>query len=352
MEKFAKADRPLLPPMDRGAVPAPHVVILGAGASIAAYLDWGKIGDPLPSMQNLVDVLDLKKDVLAAGYDPEKIGFEDLYDELASSGKHPALRHLIENRVYSYFSKLSLPDKPTIYDYLILSLREKDLIATFNWDPFLLQAYMRNEKVSKERRPQIAFLHGNVSVGVCDNDDVAGIVGRSCTVCRRPFSPSRLLYPVKAKDYASDKFINNEWNRLRQKLKYAYQLTIFGYSAPKTDVEARKLMLDDWKKNRMLEFAEVNIIDIRAHDELEKTWDEFLFSHHYGIQGGFFESYLSKHPRRTCDAFAAATLMCDPWRNNDFPKFNTLAELQAWVAPLVAEEKAYETSGGSLSSAP
>ena len=43
----------------------------------------------------------------------------------------------IETRVDEYFADLELPGHPTIYDRLVLSLREKDLIATFNWDPFL-----------------------------------------------------------------------------------------------------------------------------------------------------------------------------------------------------------------------
>src|SRR5262245_43689737 len=152
----------------------PHIVILGAGASISAYNDWGAIGDRPPSMRDIVDILALREAVSQAGYDPDKIGFEDLYDELASSGKHPGLRELIENRVYSYFSSLSLPGSPTIYDYLILGLREKDIIATFNWDPFLLQAYMRNEMVTKTHRPEMAFLHGNVLVGICEDDRTSG----------------------------------------------------------------------------------------------------------------------------------------------------------------------------------
>ena len=46
---------------------------------------------------------------------------------------------------YDYFAMLRLPDSPTLYDYLILSTM--DIIATFNWDPFLLQAYVCNKVV-------------------------------------------------------------------------------------------------------------------------------------------------------------------------------------------------------------
>ena len=160
-----------------------HIVIIGAGASIAAYDDWGKTGTPLPSMQNIVDILDLRRPISKAGYDPDSTGFQDLYNELATSRKNEDLRQLIEERVHSYFSPLSLPAAPTIYDYLILSLREKDIIGSFNWDPFLLQAYMRNDALTNARRPQIAFLHGNVSVGICESDRISGAFGRACSKC-------------------------------------------------------------------------------------------------------------------------------------------------------------------------
>jgi hypothetical protein len=339
---------PTLPLADQ-----PHIVILGAGASIAAYNDWGAIGDRLPSMQNIVDILALLEAISQAGYDPDKIGFEDLYDELASSGKHPGLRELIENQVNSYFSSLSLPDSPTIYDYLILGLREKDIIATFNWDPFLLQAYMRNEIVTKTRRPQIAFLHGNVLVGVCEDDRTSGIKGRSCSECGKTFTPSKLLYPVRKKDYSGDGFIKNEWDRLRHALNFGYYLTIFGYSAPKTDVEARKLMLDAWEKSSALELAEVDIIDIKPRQQLEQTWEEFFFKRrHYAIQDDIRKSYLFRHPRRSCDAFAAATLMLNPWHDNPFPRFDSLGKLQQWVKPLIEEEEHHSRDGAAFSGDP
>ncbi|MBR1120817.1 hypothetical protein JQ628_04755 [Bradyrhizobium lablabi] len=324
--------------MDGKIVAAPHIVILGAGASIAAYHDWGKIGPALPSMLNLIDLLSLRTDVSAAGYDPNLTNFELLYDELASTGKNEELRKLIESRVYEYFSTLSLPEAPTIYDYLVLSLREKDTIASFNWDPFLLQAYQRNECVSKIRRPRICFLHGNVKIGICEADRISGVNGNKCSKCNKFFEPSKLLYPVQHKDYSTDIFIKSEWDALRYALSYGYYLTIFGYSAPKTDVEARQLMLTDWKKNPTLELAEVDIIDIKPKDELEENWQEFFVSHHYGIQTDIHNSYLFQHPRRSCDAFAAATLMLDPWHDNPFPRFKTLRELQDWVKPLVDEE--------------
>lgn len=341
-----------LPPLDKNINHAPHVVLLGAGASIAAYLSWGKLGPCLPSMQDLIEVLSLRSEIKNAGYETDGLNFEAFYDDLSSSDKNQDLKDLIESRVYKFFNSLTLPNTPTIYDYLVLSLREKDVIATFNWDPFLLQAYMRNEVVTNTRRPRVAFLHGNVKVAVCGVCSVTGVNGRRCSRCGDLLEPSKLLYPVKHKNYNDNPFIKSEWDILRRRLGKAYYLTIFGYSAPTTDVEARSLMLEAWKDNATLEFAEVEIIDVRPRNEIEKTWDDFFFSHHYTIVNEVSNSYLFTHPRRSCDAYAAATLMCEPWHDNRFPCFKTLPELQQWVAPLIKEEELYELERKNFSGDP
>ena len=48
-----------------------------------------------------------------------------------------------------------IPDDVTLYDYLVLSLTDKDAIISFNWDPFLVQAYRRNIDVGN--LPQLIF---------------------------------------------------------------------------------------------------------------------------------------------------------------------------------------------------
>ena len=293
-------------------------------------------------MQDLIEVLGLEESLGKQGFKASGINFEAFYDDLAASGKNEVLRKEIEEKTYQYFSSLNLPNKPTIYDYLILSLRDKDLIASFNWDPFLMKAYLRNEIVTKDRRPRIAFLHGNVMVGVCEKDKVSGVNGRQCSLCNETLRPSKLLFPVKHKDYNSDLFIKGEWDALRSYLNKAYYLTVYGYSAPKTDVEARGLMLEVWKRNKSLKLAEVDVIDTRKSEEIEKSWDEFFYSHHYMITDNIFKSYLFQQPRRSCDAFASATLMVDPWHSNPFPRFETLEQLQEWVKPLIHEEEEYE----------
>ncbi len=340
---------PTLPPIDKNVNHAPHVVLLGAGASIASYIDWGEIGNPLPSMDNLIEKLNLKKSIEQYGFKTDNLNFEAFYDDLSSNNKNPNLLKKIEDKTYKYFSSLSLPNKPTIYDYLILSLRGKDIIATFNWDPFLIQAYIRNQFVSRERMPRITFLHGNVMIGACEKDKICGINGTKCMTCGEKLKPSKLLYPVKHKNYNENIYIKSEWDVLRSYLKKSYFLTIYGYSAPKTDVEARSLMLEVWKQNKTLKLAEVEVIDIAEQTYIEENWKDFLYSHHYITTDNIFKSYLFTHPRRSCDAFAEATLMLKPWHTNRFPKFNSLEELQEWVVPLIDEEIKYEENNTQFS---
>ncbi|MEW8418927.1 MAG: hypothetical protein AB2690_16925, partial [Candidatus Thiodiazotropha endolucinida] len=224
---------------------SPHVVILGAGASIASTIrNPEKHGKQLPGMADLVEVIGLQSILEHHGVAYEGQNFEAFYDELSQGGQHPKLLEEIESAVYDYFAGLQLPDEATIYDYLILTLRDKDIIATFNWDPFLAQAFVRNgETIGFEHLPKIVFLHGNVFVGVCTACKTCGWSMNRCSKCGQPFSPSKLLYPVSQKDYTSDEFIKDQWDIVRAHIKHAYYISIFGYSAPVTDAEARSLML-------------------------------------------------------------------------------------------------------------
>jgi len=49
--------------------------------------------------------------------------------------KQTAIARRVEQVIDEYFETLNA-DTPTLYDHLILSLRPKDVIATFNWDRF------------------------------------------------------------------------------------------------------------------------------------------------------------------------------------------------------------------------
>lgn len=153
-----------------------HVVILGAGASIAStQLDPEKNGKRLPSMSDLPKVIpmhDLLRQIPTNLYSDN---FETLYSNLYRKYSDNPILRLINKRVYEYFSSLSLPDKPTIYDYMVMALRFKDTIVTFNWDPFLFQAWCRNH--GHGSKPMILFMHGNVAIGYDEEDLKPGPAG-------------------------------------------------------------------------------------------------------------------------------------------------------------------------------
>jgi hypothetical protein len=89
-----------------------------------------------------------------------------------------------------------------MYDHLVLSLREKDVIATFNLDPFLYAACVKNHKHTP--LPHCLYLHGNVAIEYCLNHKTEGLVGYTCSKCGERFIPSNLLFPVLRKNYSPE----------------------------------------------------------------------------------------------------------------------------------------------------
>jgi hypothetical protein len=108
-------------------------------------------------------------------------------------------------------------------------------------------------------------------------------------------------------------------------------------------------MLDVWAENGARDLAQIDLIDVKRRKEVKRNWQEFIVRDNYAIGNNFFDTYLATHPRRSCDAFAMATLQQSPWKDNNFPKGISLNELQDWVMPLVEEEKSGKLSGNPCS---
>lgn len=336
---------PSLPPLDikKKINYAPHVVILGAGASYAAFPNGDKNGIVLPLMRNMVEIIGLEPLLQSYGVTTGYEDFESLYDSLATDDKYKKLTAELENAVHAYFAKMRMPEEVTLYDLLLLSLRDKDVIATFNWDPFLADAVKRNRHI--KNLPRILFLHGNVDIGVCTEHRSKGFLEHRCSTCGQPLTPTQLLFPVKHKDYTTNSFIKNEWKEIQFFLDKAYLVTIFGYSAPATDVEAKELLLNTWKNNNTRELAEIEIINIRPRKELEVNWSEFFVRQHYAIFDKIEHSLSFRHVRRSCEAFAMATLQQEPWKENNFPETKSLDEIHRWLQPLLVEEANEQLTG-------
>lgn len=315
----------------------PHIFILGAGASRAAFPEGDRNGNKLPLMCDLVEILKLEDFLEKNGIDYNGSNFESIYSNLYAIPEKRSVLEEIEGILHDYFAGLQLPDFPTIYDHLVLSLRSKDVIATFNWDPLLLQAWERNHNYAE--MPKVLFLHGNVAVGYCIEHKKKSRAGGICSTCEKPLETARLLYPIEEKNYNNDPYISAEWETLRFYLKHAYILTIFGYGAPQSDVEAVSIMKEAWGESEQRELEQTEIIDIKSESELLGTWDPFICSHHYSISDNFYNSWVANHPRRSCEAMWNQLMECQGLDNNSIPRQYSFDDLIQWYQPLITVER-------------
>lgn len=280
----------------------PHLVVLGAGATMAAIPNGDKEGRKSTTMLGFTKVLQLESLLKKVKLITDSDNFEDIFSELYVRSECESIRKELEMMVFEYFNQLTLPETPTIYDYLILSLQSKDCIATFNWDGLLVQAYERVSKLT-DNLPQLIFLHGNVRARYCKVCHTTTIDSTgACPHCSSKTDYVQLLFPIKNKNYTSIESINHEWHIFFDYLSKCAYLTFFGYSAPKSDSEAVKAILYGFsQRNRM--FDNVEIIDIKHIDEVNSTWHDFFTPtrDHYHITSNFFDSSLAKSPRRTVE---------------------------------------------------
>jgi hypothetical protein len=311
----------------------PHLVILGAGASLAAFPNGDKNGKRLPLLQNLVDVVGLGELLLTNDVPYEGKNFEEIYSSLYGNLHNQILLNKIEEKIEEYFNSLKIPDEPTLYDHLVLSLRKKDRIATFNWDPLLWQAATRCSLFTEDI-PNLFFLHGNLAIAIDHNKKLKVPVGHLDSN-QTNLHRCKLLYPIKTKKYTSDKFIKNEWELLQFYLKKAYRLTIFGYSAPTTDVEAISLLKDGWGNGKEIE--ETDIIDLKTEDVLYDTWKDFICGDHWGAYQSFYKTDLALFPRRSCEKL---------WQETQGVKFLDYPEQSPLIGKNFDELKEYIGSLG------
>ena len=250
----------------------------------------------------------------------------------------------IEQRLYDYFASIELSDELTLYEKLIFSLRKKDVIATFNWDPLLGYAFRRNSSI--KCLPHILFLHGNVLQGVCEEHKRLGWNDDSCAICGEQLKPTQLLYPVESKNYEKDSVISSQWKLLDDYLSDAFFVTIFGYSAPLTDISARERIIEKIIKNSRKDFLQLEIIDLHPEELIEGNLiglkDEGI---HCNLINSFEKSWLCKHPKFTCEALYQAVMQQDPIAPIPFPVTDNLGEYLTWNSQLVEKFPFFLTEG-------
>ncbi len=277
-------------------------------------------------MDNLITVVGLKDILEQIPENLKSNNFEKLYGNLHNQDPSSELIKKIESIIYEYFADMQLSEKPTIYDYLILALRKKDLIATFNWDPFLYQAWVRNQALTNDL-PKLSFLHGNVAIGYSKDDERRGPAGMYVREDGGYLEPTKLLYPVEQKNYTENEFIDFEWKRLKYwlgKESGAVRVTIFGYGAPETDIEAVELLKDAWGTSEDRSMEQFEIIDLLPKKELRNRWDSFIHSHHYDVVDNYFKSSLALNPRRTSESYFSHYKPLSP--SQAFRKSNPVAK--------------------------
>lgn len=312
-----------------------HVVILGAGATMAAIPDGDKNEKKSSVMNGLLNELGLEDLIKDITLETKSNNLEDIYSELHDRGDCSEVLTKLEQEIRDYFSSMEIPDEPTIYDFLILSLTKKDLIATFNWDPLIIQAYERCSKITKNL-PNLHFLHGNVGVFFCKEHDEYGSELVPCPICGCRLSKIALLYPVEHKNYHKEQYISNAWETLANEMKSAHMLTIFGYSAPSSDTEAVDMLKESWNNKQIEEFS---IIDIEDAERVKNKWKEFTYHDHYRITSDVFESYLGKFPRRSCEQIIFSTMFGVPSDDsNGFKKEMNWNDIELFLQSLREEE--------------
>lgn len=316
---------------------APHVVLLGAGASRAAFPNGDRSGKRIPLMDDLIEVIGLEPLIKQAGKGfGKESNFEAIYSKLDSNPQHTNITKKIEQKIDRYFSSLTLPNEATIYDRILLSLRKEDAVFTFNWDPFLFDAYRRNCKIAP--LPQIHFLHGNVRLGKCPNHEYWGEKQAKCPVCSARLKGVPLLYPVENKGYSNDPYIKKSWDVAKEIFKNALVLTIFGYGAPDSDRDAITLLKSAWMANSDREREHVEIIDIVSERLLYERWEAFTPTFHLQRRQNFSESWIAGWPRRSREAtwsFMSSGLPCQK-----FPlvSANNLSQIHKQIRSIAKSE--------------
>jgi len=319
---------------------SPHLVILGSGATKAVIPKGDKNGKKTACMDNFLKELRLENILDNVDLKCKSNNIEDIYSELWEREDCVSVKDNLEKKIYEYFKSLEIPDTPILYDLLLLSLRETDCIASFNWDDILIQAYQRVCRITT-KLPQLVFLHGNVSAGGCPDDHEYGRIPRCCHVCDQEYIPSPLLYPIKNKDYTLNRFIKTQWEIFEYFIRKSGKITTWGYNAPSSDIEAKEKMEIAFSTQIRL-WQEFEIIDTADENVLNNNWSYFgeKTHDHLRIVKSFFKSSLAEFPRRSVEGYHKRNL--GGWWGTSTISFRekeyTFEDLAKLIAPLLGKE--------------
>ena len=251
----------------------PHVVILGSGSTIAAIPNGDRNGHRSFDFASFGTDPFFKeyRNKLPQNY--KKIdNLEKLYLSLTVNDSTKELKEELDSLLREKFKNFELPETMTVLDWLVLSLRDKDYIISFNWDPLLIQAYNR-VRIFTENLPNILFPHGNVEA--CYNNERYGAIHNIDNV---DMMPSPLVFPIKERDYENNIFLADQIKKVQKAICGAGYLTIFGYSGAETDEADVQLMKNIFMPNGYNAICNgVEIIGPPNKRELIKLKDRWAF---------------------------------------------------------------------------
>lgn len=306
-----------------------HLVILGAGSTIATIPNGDKNGEESYTLANL-----LKDKTFTSFLEKVQRNFstndvEDLCKQLYKEDR--PLYYEFESLVRKKYARLELPEEFTILDRLVLSLTSNDAIVSFNWDDLVMQAYQRmSDYVPEEMLPILAFPHGNAQT-VYNN--------KHYTSKRIVTSPgwfdSPLNMPVDEIDYKSDVFINSQWHILDFFMRNAQMITFFGYRGPDSDEQDLKHLDELFAKNEICDKIEIIDKDQESAVEVAKRLERFKMQPNWLYPcADFWHSTIAKYPRRTLSVL-------DNWNYSvrTSAKEESLAEFLKHIGPLIEEEQ-------------
>jgi hypothetical protein len=115
-------------------------------------------------------------------------------------------------------------------------------------------------------------------------------------------------------------------------LEGGYFLTIFGHSAPLTDVDARDRILGAVQARDLKRFLQLEVIDPAAEKLLHGNLAPLVGGGvHYPTGERLDHSWMARHPRLTCEALFQATMMLEAIIDYRMPGTEDLSELQEWA---------------------
>lgn len=307
-----------------------HLVILGAGSTIATIPKGDKNGEFSYTLDNLLNdkcFASFVEKVQALDYQIDDV--EALCNQLYKENR--PLYDEFESLVRKKYASLELPDGFTILDKLVLSLTPNDAIISFNWDDLVIQVYQRmSEYVPEEMLPILAFPHGNAQA-VYDNKHYTS----KRIVTSTSLFDSPLNMPVDEIDYKSDVFINSQWHILDFFMRNAQMVTFFGYRGPDSDEQDLKHLDELFAKNEICDKIEIIDKDQESAVEVAKRLERFKMQPNWLYPcADFWHSTIAKYPRRTLSVL-------DNWNYSvrTSAKEESLAEFLKHIGPLIEEEQ-------------